>query len=153
MEPKSKQKGDIEKIDKYISYQLPNRFKIIGLILFIVSFISVPLISIYLENNKYQELFQRIGSTIAILSLLMIAISKEKVEDELIAKIRMQSYHYAVIGTVLGYLSLPFIFYIISFSFATAPKMEGSKDIPIFGVLLFMQILTFKKLKRAYNEK
>lgn len=153
MEPEIKQEGNIAKINKYINYQLPNRFKIIGFILFIVSVISVPLISIYLENNKYQDLFQRIGSTIAILSLLMIAISKEKVEDELIAKIRMQSYHYAVIGTVIGYLSLPFISYIISFSFATAPKMEDNKDIPIFGCLLVMQILTFRKLKKAYNEE
>ena len=153
MEPKAKQEGEIEKINKFTGYQLPNKFKIVGLILFVISFISVPLISIYLENNKYQDLFQRIGSTLAILSLLMIAISKEKVEDELIAKIRMQSYHYAVIGTVLGYLSLPFVNYIISFSFSDAPKMEGVKDIPIFGVLLFMQILTFRKLKKAYNEE
>ena len=153
METKLKQVGDIEKIDKYTSYQLPNRFKIIGLILFVISFISVPLISIYLENNKHQDLFQRIISTVAILSLLVIAISKEKVEDELIAKIRMQSYHYAVIATVIGYLSLPFIFYIISFSFSTAPKMEAVKDIPIFGVLLCTQILTFRKLKKAYNEE
>ncbi|WP_413999626.1 hypothetical protein ACMDB5_03450 [Flavobacterium sp. W1B] len=144
---------DIEKIDKYTNYQLPNKFKIIGLVLFIISFISVPVISIYLENNKYQDLFQRIGSTIAILSLLTIAISKEKVEDELIAKIRMQSYHYAVIGTVLAYLLLPFVNYVIVFIFSHAPKMEGSKDIPILGVLLMMQILTFRKLKKAYNEE
>lgn len=153
MEPKSKTQGDIEKIDKYISYQLPNRFKIIGVILFIVSIFSVPIISIYFENNNYLDLFKRIGWTMAILSLLAIAISKEKVEDELIAKIRMQSYHYAVIATVIGYLSLPFIFYIISFSFSNGPQMEAIKDIPIFGLLLLTQILTFQKLKRAYNEK
>jgi len=153
MELKSKPEGDIEKIDKTTSYQLPNRFKIIGLILFIISLFSVALISLYLENNKYQDLLQRIGSTVIILSLLMIAISKEKVEDELIAKIRMQSYHYAVIATVIGYLSLPFIFYIISFSFSNTPKMEAIKDIPIFMVLLCTQIFTFRKLKKAYNEE
>ena len=153
MEPKAKQEGDIAKIDKYISYQLPNRFKIIGLMLFIISFFSVPLISIYLENNKYQDLFQRIGSTIAILSLLMIAISKEKVEDELITKIRMQSYNYAVIGTVLFYLTFPFITYIFFLFFASKPKIEGSTDVSVLGVLLFMQILTFKKLKKAYYEE
>lgn len=153
MELKSKQEGDIEKIDKYTNYQLPNKFKIIGLVLFIISFISVPVISIYLENNKFQDLFQRIGSTIAILSLLTIAISKEKVEDKLIAKIRMQSYHYAVIGTVLAYLLLPFVNYVIVFIFSSAPKIEGSKDIPILGFLLIMQILTFRKLKKAYNEE
>lgn len=153
MELKSKQEGDIEKIDKYISYQLPNRFKIIGVILFIVSIFSVPIISIYFENNSYLDLFKRIGWTMAILSLLAIAISKEKVEDELIAKIRMQSYHYAVITTVIFYLSFPFIGYVILFCFSTAPKMEATKDIPIFILLLLTQIFTFHKLKRAYNEK
>ncbi len=153
MELKPKQEGDIEKIDKYISYQLPNRFKIIGVILFIVSIISVLIISIYLENNNYLDLFKRIGWTMAILSLLAIAISKEKIEDELIAKIRMQSYHYAVITTVIFYLSFPFIGYVILFCFSTAPKMEAIKDIPIFFCLLLTQILTFHKLKRAYNEK
>jgi hypothetical protein len=149
MELKPKQEGDIEKIDKYISYQLPNRFKIIGLILFIVSIISVLIISICVENNNYLDLLQRIGWTTAILSLLAIAISKEKIEDELI----MQSYHYAVITTVIFYLSFPFISYVILFCFSTAPKMEAIKDIPIFLLLLLTQILTFRKLKRAYNEK
>lgn len=153
MEPKIKQKGDIEKIDKYTGYQLPHKVKIIGLLLFIVAFASIPIISIYLENNKYQDLFQRTGSTIAILSLLMIAVSKEKIEDELIAKIRMQSYQYAVLGTVIFYLVLPFINFIIVSIFSSIPKIEGSKDVSVLGVLLMMQILTFRKLKKAYNEE
>jgi hypothetical protein len=153
MKPKAKQESEIEEVDKYTSYQLPNKFKIIGLILFIISFISIPLISFYLENNKYQDLFQRIGSTIAILSLLMIAVSKEKVEDELIAKIRMQSYHYAVIATVLAYLTFPFVTFLLGLGYSSTPKMEGSKDIVVLGFLLSIQILTFRKLKKAYNEE
>jgi hypothetical protein len=153
MEFKSQAQEDMEKIDKYTKYLLPNKFKIVGLLLFIVSVLSIPFIIIYLENNKDLDLYKRIGWTIAILSLLMIAISKEKVEDELIAKIRMQSYHYAVIGTVIGYLSLPFILYFISYVVSPVPKMEDTKDIPIFGVLLCLQIFTFRKLKKAYNEE
>jgi hypothetical protein len=153
MEPKAKQESEIEEVDKYTGYQLPNKFKIIGLILFIISFISILIISIYLENNKYQDLFQRIGSTIAILSLLMIAVSKEKVEDELIVKIRMQSYHYAVIATVLAYLTFPFITFLLSLGYSSTLKMEGSKDIVVLGFLLSIQILTFRKLKKAYNEE
>jgi hypothetical protein len=38
----------------------------------------------------------RIAKTVLVLGLLIISISKEKIEDE-IAKIRMQSYNYAVI--------------------------------------------------------
>jgi len=144
---------DIEKIDEITSYQLPNRFKIIGLVSFIVSILSIFIILICLENNKNQDLFQRIVWTIAILSLMSIAISKEKVEDELIAKIRLQSYHYAVIATVIGFLILPFFNYLTGLLFTSIPKIEGSKDIPIFAILFITQILTFRKLKKAYNEE
>jgi hypothetical protein len=40
----------------------------------------------------------------------------------------MQSYNYAVIGTVMFYLIKPFINYAIVFAFSSAPRMEGSKD-------------------------
>jgi hypothetical protein len=39
----------------------------------------------------------------------------------------MQSYNYAVIGTVMFYLIKPFINYAIVFA-SSAPRMEGSKD-------------------------
>jgi hypothetical protein len=41
-------------------------------------------------------IMDRIAKTVLVLGLLIISISKEKIEDELIAKIRMQSYNYAI---------------------------------------------------------
>ena len=153
MELQVKQGGEIEKIEKITGYQLPNKFKIVGLVLFIVSVLSIiTSLKLYLVGVKYYDLFERIALTIMVLGLLVISVSREKIEDELIAKIRLQSYNYAVIGTVLLYLMLPFIHYAIIFSFSSMPKMEGSKDISILGLLLSVQIITFRKLKRAYNE-
>jgi len=153
MEPKVKKEGEIEKIDKFTGYRLPNKFKIVGLVLSITSFISVPIIASYFGELQHRDLFARIAWTFAVLGLLMISISKEKIEDELMAKIRMQSYHYAVIGTVLIYLMFPFIIYVISLILSSTPKIEGSKDIPLLAVMLAMQIVTFRKLKKAYNEE
>jgi len=154
MELKAKQEGDIEKINKITGYQLPNKFKIVGLILFIVSILLIiSSLKIYFIDIKYQNLFERIALTGTVLGLLMISISKEKIEDELMAKIRAQSYNYAVIGTVLFYLTFPFVVLIVESIFSSMPKIEGSKDVSVLGVLLFMQILTFRKLKKAYNEE
>ena len=154
MELKAKQGGEIEKIEKITGYQLPNKFKIVGLVLFIVSVLSIiTSLKLYLVGVKYYDLFERIALTTMVLGLLVISVSREKIEDELIAKIRLQSYNYAVIGTVLLYLMLPFIHYAIIFSFSSMPKMEGSKDISILGLLLSVQIITFRKLKKAYNEE
>ena len=154
MELKAKQEGDIEKINKITGYQLPNKFKIVGLILFIVSILLIiSSLKIYFIDIKYQNLFERIALTGTVLGLLMISISKEKVEDELIAKIRTQSYNYAVIGTVLFYLAFPFVVLVVESIFSSMPRIEGSKDVSVLGVLLMMQILTFRKLKKAYNEE
>ncbi|MFE3869667.1 hypothetical protein ACFX5F_00340 [Flavobacterium sp. ZS1P70] len=154
MESQAKQGGEIEKIEKITGYQLPNKFKIVGLVLFIVSVLSIiTSLKLYLVGVKYYDLFERIALTTMVLGLLVISVSREKMEDELIAKIRLQSYNYAVIGTVLLYLMLPFIHYAIIFSFSSMPKMEGSKDISILGLLLSVQIITFRKLKRAYDEE
>ena len=111
------------------------------------------MLDVYLKNDQYLDLFKRIVVSTAILGLLIISISKEKIEDELMTKIRTQSYNYAVIGTVLFYLIIPFINFIIATIFSSTPKIEGSSDISILGLMLSMQILTFRKLKRAYNEK
>ena len=153
MEPKAKIHVGIEKIDKYISYKLPHKFKAIGLIISITSWVSLILIEIYFGDDKYFDLFKRIAITIVILGLLIISTSREKIEDELIAKIRMQSYHFAVLGTILLYLIMPFFDFTIVSIFSSMPKIEGSKDVSILGCLLVTQILTFRTLKEAYNEE
>jgi len=153
MELKSKPEGHIEEINKFTSFQLPNKFKIMGLVVFIVSLILSILLEIYFENNKYQDLFVRIAKTGVVLGLLMISISKEKIEDELIAKIRMQSFNYAVIAAVIVYLTMPFLNLAIVASFSSIPKMEGSKDVAVLEFLLTMQIFAFWKLKKAYYEE
>jgi hypothetical protein len=154
MESKAKQEGDIEKIDKFTGYQLPNKFKIVGLVLFITSILSIiTSLKLYMLDIKYHELFERIALSGSVLGLLIVSISREKMEDELIGKIRMQSYNYAVIVTVLIYLILPFIHFTIVSIFSSMPKIEGSKDVSVLGVLLMSQIFTFRKLKKAYNEE
>ena len=154
MEPKAKQEGDIEKIDKFTGYQLSNKFKIVGLVLFITSILSIiTSLKLYMLDIKYHELFERIALSVSVIGLLIISISREKIEDELIAKIRMQSYQYAGLGTVLFYLAIPFVHFIIELLLSDKPTIEGSKDVSVLGVLLMMQILTFRKLKKAYNEE
>ncbi|WP_426062340.1 hypothetical protein [Flavobacterium sp. DSP2-3-1] len=153
MQPKVKQEGDIEKINKFIGYQLPNKFKIVGLVLFITSILSIIAFESFFGNSKYYGLLDRIAQTGLVLGLLIISISKEKMEDELMIKIRLQSYNYAVMGAVLLYLIMPFVNYALYFNNSYTPKMNGSKDVAVLALLLTIQILTFRKLKKAYNEE
>jgi uncharacterized protein YvpB len=49
----------------------------------IISIFSISIIAFSLENFKYNDVLDRIAK---VLGLLIISISKEKIEDELIAK-------------------------------------------------------------------
>ncbi|CAM2847231.1 hypothetical protein [Flavobacterium frigoris] len=153
MEFKSQAQEDMEKIDKTTNYLLPNKFKIVGLVLFIISLILNGIIDFSFETIGFKDLLLKIAKTGVIFGLLLISISKEKIEDELIIKLRMQSYSYAFIVGVLFAMIMPFINYSIVFIFSSAPKMEMTSDFTILGVLLSIQILIFRKLKKAYNEE
>jgi hypothetical protein len=49
-----------------------------------ISIFSISIIAFSLENFKYNDVLDRIAKTVLVLGLLII--SKEKIEDELIAK-------------------------------------------------------------------
>jgi L-asparagine transporter-like permease len=152
MKIKSEQEEAIEKINKFTGFQLPNKFKALGLVMFIIAILLIIVFAYYFENSRFYGLLNRISQSILVLGLLIISISKEKIEDELIAKIRMQSYNYAVVGTVVTYLIYP-LTDALYFSSTYAPKMEGSKDVAVLSLMLTIQILVFRRLKRAYNEE
>ena len=154
MEPKMKQERIIRKIDKYTNFLLPYKFKKIGLVLFVLAFIAYFTAVFFVENILYCALSLNLAETIAIVGLLLVAISKEKTEDELISKIRMQSYHYAVIGTVIVQFFISFFPFIFVLPFpAKTLEITKSIDVSVLLYLLVIKIIIFKKLKTAYYEE
>jgi hypothetical protein len=75
MKIKSEQEEAIGKIER-LRYQLPNKFKIIGLVLCIISIFSISIIAFSLENFKYNDVLDRIAKTVLVLGFI-ISISKE----------------------------------------------------------------------------
>ena len=152
------------------NYLFPNKFKRIGWIIFIPSAIiglatlilefepkclnfSVPAIFIdeifgkielfgMVENNMLNEIL----GILLIISSLLVAFSKEKIEDEYISKIRLESLVWAVYINY-GILLVAFLF-VFNFSFFWV--MVGN----IFTVLLIF-IIKFNwqisKLKTSAN--
>jgi hypothetical protein len=86
---------------------------------------------------------------VVLVGLLMIAISKEKVEDEMIRTIRGQAFSMAFIAGVIYTLVQPLINYIVAF-FVEKDK-EPLTDIGDFQVLWFlltMYLLFFYMIKK-----
>ena len=150
---KSSDQSELKNIEKLIKYQLPNKFKVIGFGIFIISLLFILASPFILENYEYNGLLDKVTKSALLLGLLAISISKEKVEDELIIILRMKSYSYAFIGGVLYVIIMPFINYLLVLLYSNNPKIEGVSDFTILGMLLTIQIYSFWSLKSSYNEE
>lgn len=153
MESKLSTQNEEKSIDNITKCQLPNRFKAIGFGLFIISFLLNLVLPFVLENYEYNGLFDKVVKSLCLLGLLLVSISKEKIEDELIIALRMKSYNYAFISCVAITLIMSSVNYLIVYTNSSTRKIDGTSDFTILGLLLTLQIYSFWRLKRAYNDK
>ena len=134
------------KLESFLSkVQLPHVYKKIGFIIVISAFlIKMGFKFVADEPLWIPPLFKQI----MLIGLLIISLSKEKIEDELIETLRSKSYALAFIIGV-GYTMLqPLANYIVD---SVMGKQEPPSDIGYVQVLLFMlliQVGFFEVLKR-----
>jgi hypothetical protein len=140
-----RKRNNLKKLNKY---QLPNYFKKIGVGLFILALISLFINALSINNFEIRAII-KYGM---LIGLLFISISKEKIEDELVTKLRMQSYTFAFIFGVIFTLLLPFIDYFFDYIFKTNEAMiKDMGDWQILWILLSIQVFYFEYLKRLHR--
>jgi len=148
MTTKSIMECEKKSIEKMKKHQLSNKFKKIGIAILILSLISI-VVNKFSFNNIEFRLIAKYGM---LVGLLIISISKEKIEDELITKLRMQSFTVAFIFGVFYALVLPFIDYLFDVILKTEKQgIEELGDFLILWVLLSTQVFYFEFLKRSYK--
>lgn len=139
-----------KRMEKLKNLQLPHSYKKIGFGIFIFSFIAF-LIVVFTFNSLEAKIITKYG---ILLGLLITSISKEKIEDELIIELRMQSYTFAFVIGVIYALGMPFFDYLFDFIFQNDKAIfKDMGDFQILWMLLFVQVFYFAKLKRSHNEK
>lgn len=124
---------------------LPNYFKRVGLLLVaLAALVFIYLVTVrpfFTQNEK--ELIKVILATIVILALTVIALSRDKVEDELVQSIRLRSTAVAFIFGIVHTIVYPFSSLLIE---GTLEK-TGSYDV-VFNMLV-TYLIVFAILKRA----
>ena len=85
-----------------------------------------------------------------LLGLLFISLSKEKIEDELMINLKMQSYTFAFVISVIITLTNPLFTYITSVLFEKQMNVfKGIGDWQVLWFLLSIQLFYFEFLKRV----
>ncbi len=113
----------MKEIDSKGIYLLPNKFKIIGVLLFVVGIIitiirfyfgvkpdwlDIKVFAVYSSflQTKYftfitNNILEELSGLILLVGLVFIAFSKEKTENEIIEQIRIRSFFYSVYSNIL----------------------------------------------------
>jgi len=138
------------------NYLLPNKYKTIGWLLFLVGIISGIFLQIFdWDNDSFNfdficdfgfEFLDEIISILIIIGGLLVGFTKEKIEDEFIHKLRHESLVWAIIVNYI--ILLLTVIFIYEENFFTVLVYN------MFTPLLFFIIrFNFLKLKSNSNEE
>jgi hypothetical protein len=135
------------RFEKFKNFGLPHSFKKIGIALIVLSIIFM--ITRKLFDIDVALSFKFIFKRATLVGLLMIAIAKEKVEDEMIRTIRGQAFSMAFIAGVVYTLVQPLINYIVAFFIEKDKEpLTDLGDFQILWFMLTMYLLFFYMIKK-----
>ncbi len=122
-----RERSHLEKMNKF---QLGNQFKKIGYIIAVGTFV-VMIGRKYIEDSEW---IKPILHGILLVGLLLISLSKEKLEDEFVDSLRSQSYRLAFIMVIVYSLIQPLINFGVGYLFN---QDEDMKAFELFSGIVF----------------
>lgn len=136
-----RERSNLEKMNKF---QLSNRFKKVGYSIAIGAFILM-IGRKYVENSEW---VRPILHGVLLVGLLVISLSKEKLEDEFIDSLRSQSYRLAFLLAIVYALVQPVINYGVATLLNQDDELQGFSYFQVLFFMLIVQLMFFYQLKR-----
>lgn len=133
-----------KQLEKMNKFQLGNPYKKVGFIIALTSFVLMILRG-FIEDSEW---IRPILHGTLLIGLLVISVSKEKIEDEFIDSLRSQSYRLAFILAIVYSLMQPLINYGVASLLNQDDKLEGFSYFQVLFFMLIVQLLFFWQLKR-----
>lgn len=136
---------DRKLFEKLRRFQLPNHWKRVGYWVVAIVF-GLMIAKRFVDEPSWVK---PLLNNLFLMGLLIVSISKEKIEDERIAALRSQSYGIAFITGVFYAFVQPYVGYLVEL--VIRPE-EANADMSYFQVLVFMlvvQLMFFRQLKRS----
>ena len=133
-------------LEKMNKFQLGNPYKKVGFTETITSFVLIIAIK-YIDNPVWLKPFL---NGILLIGLLLISVSKEKIEDEYIDSLRSQSYRLAFILAIVYALLQPIVNVVVSYVLQQDNEYESFNYFQVLFFMLIVQLLFFWKLKKQH---
>ena len=126
---------DKRNLERMKKFQLPHSYKRVGIVMLIAAILIM--VGFKIMDGEAVWMKHLLKNSL-ILGLLIVSISKEKIEDEMINAIRMQSYALAFIFGVIYSILQPLINYGVEL--IIDPK-DATMEMSYFQVLIFMLLI------------
>jgi len=134
------------KLESFLDkFQLPNVFKKVGLTVFILSFLLLTVIK-FIDSEPLW--LRPVLKQLMLVGLLVISISKEKIEDELIQTLRSKSYSLAFIIGVVYIMLQPILDKVTDFILGLEAQPNDTGYVQVLLFMLLIQVGFFEVLKR-----
>ncbi|MBR9845999.1 MAG: hypothetical protein GYB35_07790 [Algicola sp.] len=133
--------------ERLINFRLPAYFYKVGLLIAGLSIAAMFFRAFAMEGDT--EWLKLVFQKTLLIGMLFMSVARDEDEDEMLVKLRMQSYTYAFVAGVIYALVMPFVEYGVSN--VLKPEGEAFHDLGDFQLLLFIlmvQLLCFHTLKR-----
>ncbi len=135
------------RLERIINFRLAHKFMSIGIAIAAISIIMMFVRAFAMDGDT--EWLKLLFQKTLLVGMLLMSISKDKVEDEMTVTMRAQSYALAFIIGVVYALVMPYVEFGVSN--VVNDGGEAFKDLGDFQVLLFMlmiQLMFYHVLKR-----
>lgn len=135
-----------ERLRKITNFRLPHTFWKVGLAVAAISILTMFFRAFVLDGDT--EWLKELSKKGLLIGMLLMSIARDKEEDELTIKLRMQSYAWAFVIGVIYALVMPYV----EFGVSNVVHSGGEefKNLGDFQVLLFMlmvQLMSYHTLK------
>lgn len=94
-------------LEKIINFRLPNPFLRIGIAVILVAIVLMFIRAFAMDGNT--DWLKLVLQKVLLVGLLIVSLSKDKIEDEMMVSLRMQSYTIAFVVGVLYTLIMPYV--------------------------------------------
>lgn len=135
------------RFEKWLNFRLPHSFLRVGVVVAIASIAVMFFRAFVMEGDT--EWLKEITKKTLLVGMLIMSLSRDKEEDEMVIALRMQSYAIAFVVGVIYALVMPYVEYGVSN--VVNDGGEAYKNLGDFQVLLFMlmiQLMFYHNLKR-----
>ena len=131
---------------KLTSFRLSSKFLNVGVVIILLSIVMMFVRAFAMEGET--EWLKLLLQKTLLIGMLIMSVSKDKEEDEMIISLRSQSYAIAFVIGVLYSLVMPYVEFGVDNVVDNVSEFKNLGDFQVLLFMLMIQLMFFHNFKR-----